>query len=121
LQGKWKVAEAEFNGAKGPEAEVKKGRFTFAEGTFEAGDDSDAPKRKGRFVIDSGRSPKTIDFLWQGGGEKEKKAIGIFAFEAGKLKICLTLDTAVQPKRPEAFKTQVGDGFVVYTLERARP
>jgi uncharacterized protein (TIGR03067 family) len=111
LQGTWNIAALEMDGRKvpvmGAKIVVQGDRFTSTGmgATYE-----------GRIVADTGKSPKTIDMIFDSGPEKGNTSFGIFEFEDNDTwKLCLTTQGE---NRPGKFATEAGTGHAFEILKR---
>ena len=76
------------------------------------------------YVIDSTRSPKTIDLEFLTGFFKGGKVQGIFKLESDKLTICIPLypaDLPMKRKRPQVFEPNADFLLAVMILKRIAP
>ncbi len=120
LQGTWKIIELEANGEKKPAEDFEGWKVVVK------GDDFWLEKPSGldpklKFKLDRGKSPNTIDLTVQEGKDKGQVAPGIYAFDNGKLRLCINIfgDRTIRPKE---FKTQDhdGTGYAILVREKTK-
>ena len=121
LEGEWQAVEAEVNGKKAPEKQVKELRLVFeGEKITVKGAGGAGGERKKTFWIDPSQSPKHIDITSLDGQEKDQTAACIYKVEKDRLTICMPYSTTEVDKRPKEFKTKDGDGLMLIVLERVK-
>jgi uncharacterized protein (TIGR03067 family) len=118
LQGLWQAVSLEASGEKAPAEQVNNFQLHFK------GDKvvflPKADNREHAYDIDSKAKPKAMDLTPGDGEMKGKKLpIAIYDLAGDKLIICIDKE-GTHGKRPLAFKTMVGDGLVLITLERVK-
>jgi uncharacterized protein (TIGR03067 family) len=108
--GTWAVESAKKEGKAPPEGELDKVRFVFTGDklTVKHGD----KEEEGTFKIDSSKKPRQIDVMIKG-----KTHEGIYAFEGGKLKICVVDEGGT---RPTKFESAEGSKTMVIVLKREK-
>jgi uncharacterized protein (TIGR03067 family) len=110
FEGTWAIESGTKAGMALPAEEVEKVRLTFAGNkvTQRMGD----KEEEGSFKIDPGKKPRQIDVTMKG-----KTYAGIYAFEKGKLKICITDEGG---ERPTKFESPEGSKTAVVVLKRVK-
>jgi uncharacterized protein (TIGR03067 family) len=122
LEGSWNGIGLEADGKKVP-AEVLeklKGRFTFKGLELLMTDTTPVSGAKATVKLDSSKTPKQIDLTGIEGTGKGKTIQGIYKLEKDRLFICLRGPEFVEKGRPTEFKTEVGSGLGLMTLERTK-
>jgi RNA polymerase sigma-70 factor (ECF subfamily) len=114
LQGTWAAVEAERNGEKAPDEEIKGIKLSFEGKRITLGRGGD--NHEGTFKLDPTQKPKTIDVLPEDGPEKDKTIRGIYSLEGDTLKLCI--DDIGEQARPTEFTTTAGSHLVVIVLRR---
>ena len=71
---------------------------------------------KAQFTFDSSQAPGTIDYLNLAGAQKGKRQQGIYAFEGGRLKMCVAPPGG---ERPAEFHSAKGDGRAFTVWKKA--
>jgi uncharacterized protein (TIGR03067 family) len=108
--GTWAVESARDRGKDAPEDKIKNTTFTFSGNkiTFRQGTKEES---EGTFKIDPTKKPRHIDLTIEG-----KPVPGIYAFEGGKLKICVNQGA----ERPTEFSSPEGSKITLIVLKRAK-
>ena len=117
IQGRWKVAAVEFNGALLPDgADLK--RFQEVSLTFdgEAVLHGQASAVKARFVMDSTKTPGALDIIEQTKAG-DRKMLYLYGLEADSLKLCFTRNSGVN--RPVELTSK--NGQIVLIFQRDKP
>ena len=122
LEGSWNGIALEVDGKKVPVEvlEKLKGRFTFKGLELLMTDTTPISGGKATVKLDSGKTPKQIDLTGIEGAGKGKTTQGIYKFEKDRLFICLRGPEFAEKGRPTEFKTEVGSGLGLMTLERVK-
>lgn len=140
LQGVWEALTIEFDGAittaadlRRPEryqipprnlfgeAEAKPAEMGILRWTI-TGDKITLGEKKPTFSfkLNSKATPKQIDLLPLDGPDKGKTVQGIYRFDDDRLSVCFLNSSDPQNTWPRAFKTSLGDGLIMVTLEPAK-
>ncbi len=118
LAGLWQAVELEANGQKAPadaakafQLRIKGDKLVFSPTT---------DNREHAFAIDTTAKPKAMDLTPADGPAKgQKLPCAIYMLDGDKLTLCFDKEWEAG-KRPTEFKTAVGDGFALVTLERVK-
>jgi uncharacterized protein (TIGR03067 family) len=116
LQGEWQAVDLEAQGKKASAEEVKGFRVLIKDDEITFNPRGEG--RKSKFKSDPSKTPKAMDLIPQDGPGKGKGVAGIYSLENGQLRLCVRNFGGDPTERPKEFKTQVGDGLSVMTLER---
>jgi uncharacterized protein (TIGR03067 family) len=110
FQGTWAVESAKEMGKEVPVGKLDNVRFVFAGDkiTVKHGDKGE----EGTFKIDPGKKPKHIDVTVKG-----KTHPGIYAYQKGKLQICIGDEGG---ERPTKFEAPAGSKTSFVVLKRAK-
>lgn len=120
LQGEWQAVEVEKDGKKVTADDVKDLRIVFKGGEFIAKSaKGEGKERKSKFTLDPSKSPKQIDITPLEGPDKGQTAACIYSLENGQLKLCMPYFKDLGT-RPKEFKTQAGDGRMLFVLKRVK-
>jgi uncharacterized protein (TIGR03067 family) len=114
LQGTWSVVRVEVGGAKLPPALVSKARWTVT-GNRAVMQMAGATEKE-EIILNSSKSPKTIDLVGLEGLDRGKTQRGIYELSGDDLKVCLTESPAAP--RPAAFETKKGDNNQLVVFKR---
>jgi uncharacterized protein (TIGR03067 family) len=112
LLGAWVVVSCETDGETVPER-ILRGevvRFIIGADTITVKVE-DQVKEEDRYTLDPRAKPAAIDLTDKAG----RKALGIYALEGERLRICWTERGKA---RPTAFATRPGSGFDLFVLKR---
>jgi uncharacterized protein (TIGR03067 family) len=115
LQGTWKVASLEADGAKAPIEQVQGMRLVIAGERFIVADSGTTTH--GTLKLDPSLRPATIDLTFTDGPEQGKTSLGIYAIEGETAKLCLAVASKARPK---AFATKAGSDCALEILVRAK-
>jgi uncharacterized protein (TIGR03067 family) len=114
LQGSWAVIAVETNGQSVPEGEVltalKKTVLTFAGDTVR---NSQHPGSKDTFLLDTSKTPRTLDIIKEKDGKKEQ-ILFVYELQGDVLKICF--DPKSRIDRPKELTSK--NNQVIMTLMR---
>lgn len=105
LQGEWRTAAVEYNGATIPQDYTENGRLKVT------GDKAALDALKFTFTIDSSTSPKLVDITIPSGDVLE----GIYKLDGNTLKICFWIGAA--KNRPAEFAAPDAN-HIAYTFKR---
>jgi uncharacterized protein (TIGR03067 family) len=108
LQGTWSVVKA-IRGGK-PKDDIKDDKLVF-QGNKAIVKTSGGREETATFTIDSSKTPKNIDIMPDGGGEK--KVLGIYKVEGGNLELCFS-----EKERPKEFGSPEGSLTFYIVLKR---
>lgn len=116
LDGTWLGMDAEYDGVKATEEQVKAIRFTFKGDTLEmhAGD----TVQKTRYKTDAKQKPCAIDVIAVEGEEAATVVQGIYALDGDALKLSFN-NPLTNKKRPRSFATKAESGQILYVLRRS--
>ena len=120
LQGTWTVLKVIENGKPEPESQTSKFKMIFKDNTF-AIEQEGKDFVKGTFKLDSGKTPKEIDFKIEKAPNMEgvgKTATGIYKIEGDMLIWCATKPG--EGNRPTALTAEAGSGRMMITLKKAK-
>lgn len=118
LQGSWAAHSIETDGKAAPADDVKRMRFTFKKDKLLIrGNFDDEPEEECSFEIDSGRSPKQLDFTPP---KEEKPVLAIYELKEDELRICLRHGLTSEG-RPTKFATKTNSMLVLIVLKRQKP
>jgi uncharacterized protein (TIGR03067 family) len=110
LQGTWRVASLEIDGAAMPAG----GSITVAGDRFTTA--AMGAEYSGTVEIDPGKRPKRFDLVFTSGPHAGNRSLGIYQLDGDQWRICLGF--AGSP-RPTSFATSPGSGHALETLVRA--
>jgi uncharacterized protein (TIGR03067 family) len=113
LEGAWRIANLEVDGAPLPPAMVESSRLLFDGDRFRT--ESPEATYEGVFTIDAEATPKAIDIRFVAGPEAGNFSYGIYEIDGEAMTLCLGL---VGSPRPRAFATAPGSGHALERLER---
>jgi uncharacterized protein (TIGR03067 family) len=116
IQGTWKAVDGEIQGQQIPEEGIKNLALTLKLDGDKYTFDATGQNEEGKVKLDPDKKPKTIDFIIETGTDKGKTQLGIYAFEDGKLKLCVS--KAGETDRPTSFKTKEGSMNVCFVLKK---
>jgi uncharacterized protein (TIGR03067 family) len=121
LQGNWSIAEAERDGMKAPEDEIKKITLTIKGDKLVARRTENAGKPEEKvydmsFTIDPTQKPKWIDVTYTDGERKGESSQGIYDLEGNTLKICMSRGNT----RPNDFETKAESQRHLMVLKRQK-
>ena len=105
LQGEWEIVSAESNGEPPPPGLLDKAKFAFS------GDKLTLMGKEGTFELDSGKSPRQIDFI-----RGQTRQIGIYELDGDSLKLCI----GPADDRPKTFKTKPRTDHSLFVLKRRK-
>jgi RNA polymerase sigma factor (sigma-70 family) len=121
MQGEWKIVGLESNGKKATADEVKdlRGRWTIEGNRILAADRGRKPSEWAEIKrLDPGKNPKHIDLVFlDEGPNKERRLLGIYKLEKGRLTLCLRDHKAAAKGHPTEFTADAESGQGVITLE----
>jgi uncharacterized protein (TIGR03067 family) len=114
FEGTWAVESLQFDGKAEPEDKLRHATYTFAGNkvTQRRIDQQQPEQEEGTFVIDAGEKPRQIDVT-----TRDQMIVGIYAFEGGKLKLCLV---GKGRGRPTRFESPVGGKTALVVLKRVK-
>jgi uncharacterized protein (TIGR03067 family) len=118
LQGTWTATKAERDGR--PAANVVGHRLLFSGDRFEIQSKDKKSLYSGTFHVDASAKPAAIDFEHAEGGLKGKTWKGIYVLDSETLPVCDNAEN-LDAARPSKFEAKSGSGYVLVTLDRARP
>jgi uncharacterized protein (TIGR03067 family) len=101
IKGIWSPVSMIYCGIRVPDDPTSGPLFTAFDGKSFVQRKGIAILQEGTYSIDSGKTPKTIDFQIEKGDDAGKKQLGIYTFDGDNLKICLAKPGA--SRRPKMF------------------
>lgn len=112
LAGSWKLASVQEGGETVPKADLPAISFILKpDGT------ADVRTPDGEFqtrsVIDSSKTPKTLDIEYLGGPLKGQKQFGIYKIDGDRLIVFSTLPGAKPDQRPREFDAKTAKGRLI--------
>jgi len=115
MQGDWVLAEGEQRGNPIPADDLKSMHFHVSGDRYEF--KQAGQTEKGSLSVDPSRTPKALDIHIAEGDQAGKLQLGIYQFDGGRLKICVS-----QPgeDRPKEFKTKENQDDAVLIFERSK-
>lgn len=114
LEGEWRFASLEIDGAPVPEAALAHSRILMDGDRFRT--ESPEATYEGVFTIDVEATPPRIDIEFVEGPEAGNTCEGIYQLDGDSLTLCLALAGAARPK---AFATSPESGHALERLVRA--
>jgi uncharacterized protein (TIGR03067 family) len=117
MQGDWAVVEGEQRGTPMAADELKSMRFHVSGDQYEFKQAGQSQIEKGSLSVDPSRTPKALDIHIAQGDQAGKLQLGIYQFDGGRLKVCVS-----QPgeERPKEFKTTEKQDDAVLIFERPK-
>jgi uncharacterized protein (TIGR03067 family) len=114
FEGTWAVESLQYDGKSEPEDKLKHATYTFAGNkvTKRRIDQQQPEQEEGTFTIDVGKKPRQIDVA-----AGPQTLVGIYAFEGGKLKLCLVEKGRGRPTR---FESPVGGKTGLVVMKRVK-
>lgn len=112
FQGEWVATFYEESGVSLSSDITRTWLTTFSGTSMEAHAPDGSERKPGTFRLDPSGEPKQIDLIWKDTGP----VLGIYEFEAGKLRICVGKRNEGRPTR---FASNLASGTAVLVLERA--
>lgn len=113
LEGEWRIASLEVDGAAMPAPLVTQMRLLFDGDRFRT--ESPEANYEGVFTIDVDATPAQIDIAFVEGPEAGNTCHGIYELNGDEMRLCLGLAGA---SRPRAFVTTQGSGHALERLHR---
>lgn len=116
LEGEWTMVSGEREGQPLDEARVKTAKrvskdsvttVTFGEMVF----------MKAKYTVDPSKKPKAIDYEFDEGPNKGKKALGIYEIDGDTVKFCFA---GVDAERPTDFTAKAGSNRVYSVWKKAK-
>ena len=114
LEGEWSMVSGEIDRQPLPAEYVKGAKRTARDGetTVMIGG---RLFMKARYTVDSGKSPKAIDYAMTDGPTKGKTQLGIYELDGDTVKFCFA---APGKERPKEFTTAAGRGRTLSVWKR---
>lgn len=116
LDGEWTMVSGIANGKKLDDERVKSAKRVTKDGetTVHFGDDL---YFKAKFTIDASKKPKTIDYKFTEGPNKDKTVLGIYEVDGDTVKFCFG-----QPdkERPKEFGSKEDSGHTLSVWKKAK-
>jgi len=113
LQGVWSIVALEVDGATMAEGAFRGSQIVVKGSAFETV--SMGATYKGKLKVDSKKTPRTLDLMFEAGPEKGNRSLAIYELDGDTWRICLTVTAKT---RPAAFATAPGSGLALETLRR---
>jgi uncharacterized protein (TIGR03067 family) len=115
MQGDWVVVEGEQGGKPIGADDLKSMQFHVSSDQYEF--KQSGQTEKGTLAVDISQKPKALDIHIVEGDQAGKLQKGIYQFDGGRLKICVS-----QPgeDRPKEFKTKETQSDAVLIFERPK-
>ena len=115
LQGDWAVVEGEQRGTPIAADDLKSMRFHVSGDQYEF--KQAGQTEKGTLSVDPSHTPKGLDIHIVEGDQAGKLQLGIYQFDGGRLKICVS---PPGEERPKEFKTTEKEDDAVLIFERPK-
>jgi RNA polymerase sigma-70 factor (ECF subfamily) len=116
LQGTWKAISFENAGKPAAENVVKDFRLVIGENKFTFSPTGN--KNQSTFTVDPSKEPKEITLTPLQGPMKGRPVTGIYRLEGDTLTLCVCNVSDKPGDKPDAFKTEKGDGRGLIVLKR---
>jgi len=121
LQGTWRIVNAEREGAKAPDDEIKKTTLVIKGDklTVRKTENAAKPEEKNTemsFTLDPTKNPKWIDVTYTDGERKGESSQGIYELKDDTLKICMSRGTM----RPSEFESKPESQRHLMVLKREK-
>src|SRR5260370_22011220 len=113
LQGVGSIVALEVDGATLAEGAFRGSQIVVKANTFET--ISMGATYRGKLKVDSKKTPRTLDLLFEAGPEKGNRSLAIYDLDCDTWRICLTVTGKT---RPTAFATTPGSRLALQTLKR---
>jgi uncharacterized protein (TIGR03067 family) len=115
ILGKWKVVQAEVNGATVPADKIQYARYTFERDKLITGDGGKREEKNYKLITTA--NPKALDITFPSPVNKGKTETwpGIYRFTRDGLVICFSNTSKT---RPAEFRTRANSGQIMMMLAR---
>src|SRR5437867_3191274 len=114
LQGTWDIVSLEVEGRAMAEHGFKGSQIVVQGNKFNSL--SMGATYKGKLKVESAKTPKRLDLMFEEGPEKGNKSLAIYELDGDSWRICLTVTAK---DRPTTFATKPGSGLALETLKRS--
>jgi uncharacterized protein (TIGR03067 family) len=115
LQGSWAMQSITMDGLVVPSAYTRTGRLVIEGDSYRL--TLDDQTIVSTFRLDSGKSPRQVDFTFTEGPQKGQTVQGIYEVDGDSLRICRGMRPAVE--RPREFAAPSDSGLILLTYKRA--
>ena len=111
VKGVWAVESLTFNGSRVPDDPTAGPQFTAFDGKEYVQRQGQKIIEEGSYEVDTGTSPRAIDFVIKKGPDAGKRQLGIYELEDNTLRVCVAEPGS--RKRPRSFEPAAGCLVVV--------